>query len=261
MTRINGEDTLHLPRILCLHGGGVNAEVFEVQCRAIIARLRTTFRLVFMNGPFLSAPHPAIVTVYGSMGPFRRWLRWQPDHPEISDESAAQEIQYNVEEVMENDPGTGEWVGILGFSQGAKVSASLLWTQQKIVETLGVAESPTHFKFGILMAGRGPLLMLDPRLEKPQYVVGAGHLSSAIHDLPDANEGPHVLGIPTLHVHGLRDPGLEQHQILMDTYCQDGSTRLVEWDGDHRLPIKTHDVEAVVGKMLEMAKETGAIPK
>ena len=103
--------------------------------------------------------------------------------------------------------------------------------------------------------------MLDWRLEKPKYVIGAGHLSSAFHDLPDTNEGPHVLGIPTLHVHGLRDPGLEQHQMLMDVYCQDGSTRLAEWDGGHRLPIKPHDVEAVVSKILELAKDTGAIPR
>ncbi|KAF7563960.1 hypothetical protein G7046_g89 [Stylonectria norvegica] len=257
MTHSNGQATLHLPRILCLHGGGVNADVFRVQCRAIIARLKEAFRLVFVNGPFLSAPHPSIVSVYGDHGPFRRWLRWQPDHPEIDGESAAEEIWYQCQEAMRADPGTGDWVGILGFSQGAKIAAGLLWTQQKVAERFGENESQTHFKFGVMMAGRGPLLMFDSRLDRPRHVGDAGQLSSEFADWPEKNNGEHVLAIPTLHVHGLRDPGLEEHRRLMETYCEAGSTRLVEWDGAHRLPIKMHDVEAVVTQILELAESIG----
>lgn len=257
-SRLNAEDTLHLPRVLCLHGGGVNAEVFELQCRAIISRLSTSLRLVFMQAPFISAPHPQIVSVYGDYGPFRRWLRWQPDHPEIEAEAAAGEIRYQCRRAMEDDPGTGGWVGVLGFSQGAKIAASLLWTQQQVTAKFGAAESLTHFKFGVLMAGRAPLIMLDHRLQEMPHIVDAALLSSEFTDWPETNEGDHVLSIPTLHVHGLRDPGTEQHQVLMNKYCQTGTTRLVEWDGGHRIPIKTHDVEAVVEKILELAKETHA---
>ncbi|KAM5343231.1 hypothetical protein ACJ41O_014197 [Fusarium nematophilum] len=248
-------DTLHLPRILCLHGGGVNAEIFELQCRSIIARLRPSLRLVFMQAPFLSAPHPSIVSVYGDHGPFRRWLRWQPDHPEIEPEAAAEEIRYQCRRAMEDDPGTGDWVGILGFSQGAKIAASLLWTQQRVTERLGAEESPTQFKFGVLMAGRAPLVMLDYRVEQPPHVVDPARLSSDFDDWPGSNDGDHVLSIPTLHVHGLRDPGIEQHRLLMNSYCEAGTTRLLEWDGGHRIPIKTHDVEAVADKILELARD------
>ncbi|RSM03540.1 hypothetical protein CEP52_007337 [Fusarium oligoseptatum] len=238
-SRLNAEDTLHLPRVLCLHGGGVNAEVFELQCRAIISRLSTSLRLVFMQAPFISAPHPQI-----------------PDHPEIEPEAAAGEIRYQCRRAMEDDPGTGEWVGVLGFSQGAKIAASLLWTQQQVTAKFGAAESFTHFKFGVLMAGRAPLIMLDHRLQETPHIVDAALLSSEFADWPETNEGDHVLSIPTLHVHGLRDPGTEQHKILMNKYCQTGTTRLVEWDGGHRIPIKTHDVEAVVEKILELTEDT-----
>jgi predicted esterase len=250
-------ETLHLPRILCLHGGGVNAQVFELQCRVLIAHLRSSLRLVFMQAPFISAPHPDIVSVYGEYGPFRRWLRWQPEHEEIEPEAAAELLRNQTRRAMDTDPGTGEWVGILGFSQGAKIAASLLWTQQKITEQFGADEALTQFKFGVLMAGRAPLITLDHRLQHPPPIVDAAMLSSEFKDWPESNKGDHVLSIPTLHVHGLRDGGMEQHRILLNNYCETGTTTLVEWDGGHRIPIKSHDVGAVVQEILRLAKGAG----
>ncbi|KAI5456606.1 serine hydrolase FSH [Mariannaea sp. PMI_226] len=272
MTQINGaSSTLHLPRILCLHGGGVNAKVFEIQCRAIITRLKSSFRLVFVDAPFLSPAHPAIVQVFGDLGPFRRWLRWSPEQPEIDGDAAAAEIRHVCQRTMDADAGTGEWVGILGFSQGAKIATSILWTQERLAAAAAAAKSAakatdeteqqqqdlndmkTNFKFGIIMAGRAPIVQLSGRLDTPRHVVDAGRLSSDFSDWPETNEGPHAISIPTLHVHGLRDPGLDQHRILSDRYCKSGTVELVEWDGDHRIPIKQYDVEDVVSKILEMA--------
>ncbi|KAK7414236.1 hypothetical protein QQX98_006931 [Neonectria punicea] len=256
-TQTNGDarPPLHLPRILCLHGGGVNAQIFELQCRGLIARLKASFRLVFVDAPFLSAPHPSVVSVYGDHGPFRRWLRWQPDHPEVDAEAAAAEIRYQCRAAMDDDPGRGDWVGVLGFSQGAKIAASLLWAQGRVAAELGPAEAETDFKFGVLMAGRGPFVMVDWRLDMPRHVVDAALMSSEFDDWPKANVGPHVLSIPTLHVHGTRDPGLEQHRQLKDAYCESGTTTLIEWDGGHRIPIKPHDVEAVASGILELARD------
>ena len=46
--------TLHLPRVLCLHGGGVNASIFRAQMRAFLThpQLSTRFRFVFVEAPF-----------------------------------------------------------------------------------------------------------------------------------------------------------------------------------------------------------------
>ncbi|KAH6888624.1 serine hydrolase FSH [Thelonectria olida] len=251
---IGTSPNLHLPRILCLHGGGVNGQVFEIQCRVIITRLKTNFRLVFMDGPFLSPAHPAIVQVFGELGPFHSWLRWTPEQQqELDAAAAAAEIRYMCRRAMDLDEGTGEWVGVLGFSQGAKIAASLLWTQEKVTQELGEDEAATSFKFGVIMAGRAPLVQLDGRVDIPRHVVDAARLSSDFDDWPETNVGPHVLSTPTLHVHGLRDPGLDQHRILFNNYCKIGTAQLVEWDGDHRIPIKSNDVEPVVSKILEMA--------
>lgn len=242
-----------LPRILCLHGGGVNAEIFNLQCLRLITRLGSSFRLVFMEAPFLSDPHPSVVAVYGTMGPFRRWIRWLPEHPEIEPETAAGEIRYQVLKAMEDDVGTGDWVGILGFSQGAKIPASVLWTQQ-YMKTMK-REAWTDFKFGVFMAGKAPILMLDYQLDKPRHIEDPSKMSPEFEDWPETNQGSHVLSLPTLHIHGLRDPGIDQHRGLLKKYCAPGTTRLVEWDGGHRIPIKMHDVDVVAEGILELAKD------
>ena len=254
---------LHLPRILCLHGGGVNAEIFELQCRSLISRLKDTFRLVFVDAPFICPPHPTIIKVYGDHGPFRRWLRWQPEHPEIDPETATGQIRYQLDLAMEEDDlrgATGPWVGILGFSQGAKVSAGLLYTQQKLFEKFGPdAPGSWDFKFGVLLAGRAPVVAMDARIDMVPGIADAATLSSGFKDWPAENKGDHVFGIPTLHVHGLRDPGLKEHRILLNLYCEEGTTTLIEWDGEHRVPIKTHDVEAVATEIIALGKKVGVI--
>jgi predicted esterase len=254
-------DNLSLPRILCLHGGGVSGRVFRLQCRTIIAQLATTFRLVFMDGPYLSKPHKDIVAVYGTLGPFFRWLPWHNDQPDLPPSAAADDIMNACLEAMDRDPGSGPWVGVLGFSQGAKVAASLLWAQQRAEELCGLGGENAHllpqtqFKFGVLMAGSAPIIHLDARLPQPRHIAAPALFTSAFQDYPETPNGLHALHIPTLHVHGLQDEGLDGHRRLLKTYCKRGSTRLVEWDAGHRLPIKSRDVQVVVSQILDMAEE------
>lgn len=255
----NGADaSLALPRILCLHGGGTSAEVFRIQCRAIIQHLASTFRLVFVDGPFLSQPHPAIVPYFGDSGPFYRWLRWDGDHEH--DDDAENKILDTCQRAMDEDPGKGPWVAVMGFSQGAKIAASLLWAQEKIKSGKG------PFKFGVIIAGRAPVVILDPGRDLklspiPPHTTDAGQLSGDFSDWAPDNTGEHAISIPTLHVHGTLDPGMDLHRIMSDKYCKDRTARVVEWEGGHRLPIRPPDVEAVVGHMLELAVETGVLPR
>ncbi|KAM7215434.1 citrinin biosynthesis oxidoreductase CtnB [Rhypophila decipiens] len=259
--------TLALPRILCLHGGGVNAKVFGWQCRSIIRVLTPYFRLVFADGPFECHPHPDIVPVYGEHGPFYRWLRWMDRHEPVPAHEACKSVLEGLQKFMDADEGTGEWVGVLGFSQGAKIAGSLLWSQEWFKEKDNTrGGKAVEFKFGVVMAGSAPTVMLDPRPPKdqsvPRYVETADKTSLSFSDWPSLAEvdgGEHVITLPTLHVHGLADPGLERHRKLLELYCKRGTTKLVEWGGDHRLPIKTADVEPVTGKIMEMAWETGII--
>ena len=244
------EENLHKPRLLCLHGGGVTGAVFRAQARSLIRHL-PDFRLVFADGPFFCNPGPGIVPVYEDCGPFRRWLRWLPEHPPIDDDAAAAEVVYALETTKKNDPGDGPWVGLIGFSQGAKLAASLLYDQQIRVEKEGKAE--TDYKFGVILAGRSPLVSFCEYSKSPACVTAGGLSEGAVFD----GDSPHKVKIPTIHVHGLSDPGLYLHRNMYEKYHDPETRTLIEWDGGHRVPIKTVDVAPIVGAIYRLAREQG----
>ena len=259
------DPTLHLPRILCLHGGGTNAQIFRLQCRVLIRHLQHTFRLVFAEAPFSSEAGPDVISVYKEYGPFRRWLRFLPHHPDIGARATIQKIDDSLDKATKEDDlkgATGEWVGLLGFSQGAKVCASLLLRQQIRVRKLGASRSKTNYRFAVLLAGRGPLVAMEPQLIMTPALADASEIgspSTTIDDRVLMKGKEHILQIPTIHVHGLRDPGLDLHRLMLERYCERDSTRLLEWDGDHRVPIKSKEVAAVVSQILGVARRTGVL--
>lgn len=245
------ESTLHLPRIICLHGGGTNARIFYAQCRVLRLQLAAHFRLVFVDAPFMSGvPGPDVASVYADWGPFRSWIRIDAARETLVGEAAAQKlpeytaVEQAIQSAMREDDklgATGPWAGLLGFSQGAKLAGALLLRQQRRTATVsGVndqseSQGLPNYRFAVLMAGRGPPLFLDT---------------------PKASGFP-ILHYPTIHVHGTRDQGITFHRELLQLYCVNESATLVEWDGNHRVPIKTKDVAAVVAAILKVAREVG----
>ena len=253
--------TLTLPRILCLHGGGVNAAIFRSQMRALLSHtsLTTRYRFVFVDAPFECAEGVGVTPVYEAWAPFRRWFRWLPTHEAVGDvESAHGQLWEAIEEGMRRDRGTGEWVGLWGFSQGAKLVCSLLYEQQLRVDR-GEArkEGDVAWQFGVVLAGRCPFAALSEEGEALSWLQSAGGLPSEA-DLEAIQERPDMkLRVPTLHVHGLRDEGLELHRRAVEDYCAPGTASVVEWDGPHRVPIKKADVESVVSAFIELVDEYG----
>lgn len=154
---------------------------------------------------------------------------------------------------MRDDEGTGPYVGVLGFSQGAKIAASLLWRQENI--------APGPFKFGVIIAGRAPVVLLDPEgtVGEVKHTADVGQISTEFRDWAPDCHGEHAISTPTLHVHGLQDPGMDLHRLLAEDYCHTGTARIVDWDGGHRLPVRAEDVKRVVDGLLDVAKEGGVL--
>ncbi|KAL9083505.1 MAG: hypothetical protein Q9165_008486 [Trypethelium subeluteriae] len=228
--RAESPNPLKLPRILCLHGGGTNARIFQAQCRVLARAIAPHYRLCFAEAPFSATPGPDVVSVYQEWGPFRAWIPL-----EESESNTIAKIEEALRSAMDDDNArgaTGTWVGLLGFSQGAKVCASLLFRQQQDRDA-NVRLFGTELRFGIIMAGRGPLLSFAPHEQDTGMVT-----------LP--------LSTPTLHVHGRQDPGLTLHRNLAHQFCDKRTARVLEWDGAHRIPIKTADVEAVVRETIRL---------
>jgi pimeloyl-ACP methyl ester carboxylesterase len=253
------KDTLHLPRIICLHGGGTNARIFKTQCRVISRKLKPYFRLLYAEAPFNSGPGPDVVSVYADWGPFKRWF---PEHG-VGDRAAIEAIDNAIKTAMIEDDRSGAigpWVGLLGFSQGAKLAASLMFRQQVRVQELGQAQARSDWKFAVLLAGRSPIVSLDPDVFRSSMLSNPSQIElSAPPELGDIMGEEHVLKLPTIHVHGLADSGLHFHRELLDNYCSLESARVLEWDGAHRVPLKSADVNPLIEEILNLAKEIGAL--
>ena len=158
---------------------------------------------------------------------------------------------YAIETCKREDQGDGPWVGLLGFSQGAKLSSSLLYDQQIRMEKEGKAD--TDYKFAVLLAGRSPLVSFCDYSRSPACV-SAGSVSEGFKF---DGESPHILRLPTIHVHGLADPGLHLHRKMLKQYHDPKATTLIEWDGTHRVPLKKVDVEKITVEIYRVAREQG----
>ena len=274
----SGPETLAKPRILCLHGGGVSARIFRLQARRLVSCLSPWFRLVFADGPFWSEMHPDLRPVYSQMGPCRQWAAWSSTTQNTTlgcdYEATVNAIEVSLKDAMKADPGTGEWVGILGFSQGARLAVSILLENQlrfdesstngDIIGSLYNPFTGVDWKFGILMAGRGPPYALSkqthgtPFFEPPQRQSRFPTKPAGATDINDISSNwkpfPCPLQTPTVHVHGLQDDGLPFHRQLLHQYMAPERTALVEWNGKHRVPVRTFDVEAVARSILQVAE-------
>ncbi|KAF6825541.1 major facilitator superfamily transporter [Colletotrichum musicola] len=251
----SSDASLALPRILCLHGGGTNARIFKAQCRVIRAALAKDFRLVFVEAPYASIPGPDVTSVYGDWGPFKSWIPagdvGTAGHSETVDRALRQAV--DADDAL---GATGEWIAVLGFSQGAKLAASLLLRQQQqqhqqqgwMSEPMWSGETPAvpSFSFGVIMAGRAGLLDLGPG-PWPAPARGQG----GVLPMPTLKQQQR-LDVASIHVHGLQDPGLELHRDMLNDFRD---PVLVEWDGGHRLPIKTLHVGKVVDSIRQVARQ------
>jgi hypothetical protein len=97
---------------------------------------------------------------------------------------------------------------------------------------------------------------LNPEIQKSKALVSAGALSENFQ-FCDAVDQEAILRIPTIHVHGMADPGLHLHQRLLNEYCEKGTATLVEWEGAHRVPIKSPDVEPIMQAVYDVAEKVG----
>lgn len=260
----NQGGTLNLPRILCLHGGGTNGRIFRMQCRVIERALQPWFRLVYAEASLPAQPGSDVTSVYKDYGPFRTWLHTSPGDQGRSACEVIDEIDAELATAMYLDDlkgATGDWVALLGFSQGAKIAASLLYTQQLSQKLTGMdAAIWPKFKFAVLLAGRGPLVWLGRDTSPPDGLANAAELSTSVFGSERCSDlSSHILQIPTVHVHGSRDPGLELHRDLHRRNCTLDSTTVLEFDQDHRVPIKTRDVNALVDAICMMAVKTGVL--
>jgi predicted esterase len=217
--------------ILCLHGGGTNKSIFEIQTIRIQRVLSEHFEFVFLSAPFDSGPGPDVLPSFEGCGPFFRWTldRGPAETPE---ETKVLLSRLAKEQIMKDGRG---FVGVLGFSQGARLATGLLLEQQ-----LGKGiDWGDGLGFGVICNGTSPPL--------------TSHLSKEEKDTK--------IAIPTLHLVGLRDPWREESRRLRVVHCEEEQAAILEFDVGHRLPILPEDNAKLAAVILRMHSETSGIGK
>jgi pimeloyl-ACP methyl ester carboxylesterase len=89
------------PVMIMLHGSGSSASIFRIQTHMLAKDLSSTYDLVYLDGPMISAPGPGVLPLFADMPSYHRWISSQQIDPE-------------------------QVVAFFGFSQGALVALALL---------------------------------------------------------------------------------------------------------------------------------------
>lgn len=229
----------HLPRILCLHGGGTSSLIFTFQARRLIKFLRPHFRLTFIDAPHECAPGPGVLPFFEGAGPYYQWISKNEEEEEL--------VRERIEEALGKVNGeAGPFVGVIGFSQGARVAAGLLHEAQDNRKEDGPKK---WLRFGLLMNGSYPPLRQSssrsttlPRLSEHLQREWNNQLEGVIHT-------------SSIHVHGSRDGALPLSRLL--ARCFDPNTATVlEYDNGHHLPVSDDDTKVIADHILRVYNES-----
>ena len=217
------------PAILCLHGSGTSGDIFTIQTIRLQRELSQQFRLVFLDAPFEVPPGPGVLPVFEGLGPYLAWTK----HGDKSAERAEETTRVLQRAIAEQISTTGKhFVGVMGFSEGARVASGLL-LQQEQQELEGKQKRENGFLFGIFLMGTSPPLMPNsPSLDGVQRI-----------------------SIPTLHVLGTDDPWRESSRRLWQNYSEPAFARLIELPAGHHLPVPAEDTRQVAAAILRLYNE------
>jgi hypothetical protein len=180
--------------------------------------LRDHFEFVFVDAPFESDPGPGILPTFEGCGPYFRWTALEEGENEGR---AMGEVLRRLGE----EPGTERIVGLLGFSQGVRVVVGMLLWQQT------ARYLPTSWPIRLRFA-----------------VCAMGDASQPLHLIEARDE---IIRIPTIHVHGIRDPIYLQSKLLVPRHFDPKSTRVLTVNAGHHLPKEMKETNRLAEMMLD----------
>ncbi|KAK0717681.1 serine hydrolase FSH [Lasiosphaeria miniovina] len=211
------------PKILCLHGWGTNAEIFQIQSRRLAALLEPHFELVYINGPAEASPGPGVLPFFEGSGPFYGYLN---DSSAAAEEAAGGWAEGDLDKLVSDFRREGPFVGILAFSQGAKAAWHLL---RRLEEESAAAD-----------AGRSLVTPPNSQQRRVGFVVAVCGTAPYFQSAPTADikraAAAHVVtGVDTIHVIGDDDLYRAESEALVGFF--DAPSRLaVRFPGAHHMP-------------------------
>ncbi|KAL4862235.1 hypothetical protein BDV12DRAFT_179073 [Aspergillus spectabilis] len=242
-----------LPRIACFHGSGSNSSIFEIQASFLSNLLADTVTLEFFDAPFPRSAGPGVLPAFEDYGPYASWFDTEVERPDGSGyDDAGRDGVERVQRLMKqrSGPGKGEWVGVMGFSQGTRVAGGLLLDQQRREKAAAAGElggqdgsgggvgEGINLRFGVMCMGGG-----RPMESEVGFRI----------DNPDT-----VVRIPTLHLHGLKDEFLHLGREQLEKYYDPGTAKLYEINYHHAMPWVRAEAEELARLIKELYNKTKA---
>ncbi|KAI1740421.1 serine hydrolase FSH [Xylaria scruposa] len=231
-------------KILCLHGIGTNADIFETQTAPIRYHLRNLSEpaaLVFdfVDGTYPWPAPPEIITIYGENQPNLSYY-------DGSATSALAAIDNLAAYVIENGP----YGAIMGFSMGGSLAATLLLKpHEKDADKPEWATARTMIQSAVFLSGMQPISTAALRREKMEKVQTQEIGLRGKWNLID---------IPTLHIWSPADqeiPG--ESETLVQMCCKDKRAEIVHNAG-HAVPVNlAHVKDAATGIQKMLAEIQG----
>ena len=120
----------------------------------------------------------------------------------------------------------GDFVGVLGFSQGARMAAGLLSDQER-----GENEGMPNWKFGVLLCGSHPPYSL--RASRVSLDGSKNELTSDESGRISEPAMEEMIRVPSVHMRGLRDVHVERGRRLAKFFSDKIE---FEFDQGHHLP-------------------------
>ncbi len=129
---------------------------------------------------------------------------------------------------MEENGGRSSFVGVMGFSQGARLAAGLVLRQQLEIREMGF--SKWGFRFGVVIGGPfPPFALVDEDWELDYTLMGQ---------------------VPTVHAWGRRDQVRQGAKELADV-CDGANTFVMDFEGGHHLPLTDHEADELCGLIVD----------
>lgn len=160
-------------------------------------------------------------------------------------------MRERIEEALDEDDGKGKagpFVGVIGFSQGARVAAGLLHEAQDRKGDDGLKKKG-GLRFAVLMNGSYPPLRQS---SSPSTILP--RLSEhTLREWNDQHEA--VIQTPSIHVHGSRDGVLPLSKLLAKCFDPSSAT-VLEYDNGHHLPVSDDDTKVIADHILRVYDES-----
>lgn len=139
---------------------------------------------------------------------------------------------------MEEHGGRERFVGVMGFSQGARLAAGMVLRQQLEIKADGF--SLWNFRFGVVIGGPFPPIGLNEEGVELDY---------------------RVMGqIPTVHAWGREDQVRVGAKAMADA-CDSSDTFVMDFEGGHHLPLRDSEAEELCGLIVQAWHAGGGVDK